>query len=151
MTFKTEWNQLRADSARRQETHTRINHVDAGGPDSGTTADLSVSSDELGPIGNDAYNLYNQLKTDGRHAHDNSKTAAANLTDGGLDTGSALDHANQTWENQVNTLLQACALISDHLDYSLAAHAKDDKKVANSMPKVEGEYLTASKISRYFH
>ncbi|MEV0281541.1 hypothetical protein AB0I22_34865 [Streptomyces sp. NPDC050610] len=151
MTFRAEWDRLRAESTRQQETHTRINSTDGGGPSSATTADLHVNSDELGPIGHDAYGLYNQLRTDGRHAHDNSKAAAAHLTDGGLGTGSALDHVVHTWENQVNTLLQACALISDHLDYSIAAHANDEKKIASSMPKVEGEYLTASKISHYFH
>ncbi len=151
MTFKAEWDQLRAESARQQETHTYINSTDGGGRGSAATADLHVNSDELGPIGHDAYGLYNQLRTDGRHARDNSKTAAAHLTNEGLDTGSALNQVVHMWENQVNTLLQACALISDHLDYSIAAHANDDKKIASSMPKVEGEYLTASKISHYFH
>ncbi|MEU9096320.1 hypothetical protein [Streptomyces sp. NPDC048361] len=47
------------------------------------------------------------------------------------------------WQSQYMTLRDACAQISNHLDYSVAQHARDDAAVLGSLPPVSviSDYL----------
>ncbi|MET9426561.1 hypothetical protein [Streptomyces sp. NPDC003036] len=63
---------------------------------------------------------------------------------------------NTTWETQVKSLLQACAHISNHLDYTRASRKADDEWIGAQMrivgPVVPGDdgAVPASQISKYF-
>lgn len=158
MSFDKEWAQLRTESAQRQEAHTQINHLDDGTggrgapPSSGsTTPDLSVKSDELGAIGHDAFLLHDRIMSDGGWAELTTLQASLDLRHSNLGIGAALATADEVWQTKLGTLQEACAYISNHLDFSAKAHAKDDADIAHSLLGVEGERLTLSKINKYFH
>lgn len=106
------------------------------------SADLSVKQDHLGAIGHAAYALHGRLAKDGNHARTDSTEAASALRTHGFRTGAALATVQETWGVQLRTLLHAVAHISNHLDYSVASHAKDDAEISAS--------LSVSKISEYF-
>ncbi|MFE3602512.1 hypothetical protein ACFXP3_38690 [Streptomyces sp. NPDC059096] len=63
---------------------------------------------------------------------------------------------NKTWETQVKTLLQACAHISNHLDYTKKSNKAHDEWIDAQLrvigpvaPGGEGA-VSASKISQFF-
>lgn len=120
----------------------RLNRVDDGPTSSGAAADLSVKQDELGAVGHEAYGLYNRLANDGDQARASTFDAAIALTNDNFQTGSAMTKVHDTWGRQLKTLLDACANISNHLDYSAASHAKEEADIVAA--------LTASKINAYF-
>jgi hypothetical protein len=146
-----EWEQLKAEAAKKHAAHTELNQVmnTGGGGGSVSDADLVVHDDELGKLGHMAYELHGRLQKDGHHASASTHGAAAELSDDGLDTGKALSEVHDAWNTQVGTLLEACARISNHLDFSRAQHAKDDAKIATGMRDAAGHLMTVSRISDY--
>ncbi|UYQ62370.1 hypothetical protein [Streptomyces peucetius] len=106
-------------------------------------AELKVNTDELGAVGHDAYVLRGRLTRDGDHARASTFDAAIALTNGNFASGAELLKMHDRWNTQLRTLLDACAQISNHLDYSKAAHAKDDADIGGNLTAV-------SKISEYF-
>ncbi|MGW4781741.1 hypothetical protein ACWEPA_34460 [Streptomyces filamentosus] len=141
MAFEDEWAAAR-DAARNGGTGMRLNGLpnDQGRWSPG--ADLSVRQDHLGAIGHAAYGLHGRLAKDGNHARDDSSLAAGLLTAHHFHTGAVLANVVETWDLQLRTLLDAVGHISNHLDHSVASHAKDDVEVGTS--------LAVSKISEYF-
>ncbi|MFJ8752354.1 hypothetical protein ACIREO_23910 [Streptomyces sp. NPDC102441] len=138
MSFEEEWAGLKAEAAARMQ----LNSVPTRDPDaSSTDADLVVHDDELGKIGHFAYRLHNNLKADGKHARTTSR-AGTSLTSDGFEMGKALTSASTAWAEQVGTLLDACAHISNHLDYTKASKKKDDDWAAAQ--------VSVSKISDYY-
>ncbi|MFC0601810.1 hypothetical protein [Streptomyces palmae] len=136
MSFEDEWREaLRQSSA---TAGTRLDHVAEGGK-----ADLVVKRDDLGAIGHDAYRLHTAMTKNGRHAHSSTAAAATALTNRNFTCGAALTKVNRDWSTQLDTLKHACAQISNHLDYTQAAHAKDDQHIA-------GELTAVSKILKYW-
>ncbi|MFE1842541.1 hypothetical protein [Streptomyces sp. NPDC059515] len=135
MTFEKEWAELRAAAADR--TATQINSGPADGE-----YDLVVNRDDLGAIGNDAYDLLGRLTKEGDIARPATYDAATALTNGNFVSGSAVLKVHDRWQTHLKTLLDACARISNHLDFSKAQHAKDEAKV-------EGELLRISVLSEY--
>ncbi|MFF9321159.1 hypothetical protein ACF1BP_25060 [Streptomyces sp. NPDC014735] len=142
MTFDEEWAALRAESTQRVDT--RLNGVDdgKGGSSGAGAADLVVNQDNLGAIGNEAYGLHTRLSKDGDHARPSTFEASLALTNGNFSSGSALLKVHDQWNTQLRTLLNACAQISNHLDYSKAAHTKDDVQIA-------GDLISISKLNEY--
>ncbi|MEU8619202.1 hypothetical protein [Streptomyces sp. NPDC048623] len=142
MSFDEEWAAARSAAASRVSM--RLNRLSAepGGGGGGGGADLQVRQDHLGAIGHAAYQLRGRLVKDGNHARTDTTDAAAGLSVNGFRTGAALTTVQETWASQLGTLLDACAHISNHLDHSAAAHAKDDEDIAAA--------LTVSRISEYF-
>lgn len=138
MSFEEEWAAAHADA--RARIGMRVNGAPAGPGGSG--ADLRVRQDKLGEIGGAAYDLHRRLQTDGNHAKASTSEAATMMTTNNFQTGAALRTVHDTWDSQLRTLINACAHISNHLDYSAATHAKDDEEVKAS--------LSVSKISEYF-
>ncbi|RPK31939.1 hypothetical protein [Streptomyces sp. ADI93-02] len=139
MSFEEEWAGLKAEAAARMQLN--------GAPtrDPGTTptgADLVVHDDELGKIGHFAYRLHNNLKADGKHAQTTTRAAGTSLTADGFEMGKALTSASTAWAKQVGTLVNACAHISNHLDYTKASKKKDDDWAATQ--------VSATKISDYY-
>ncbi|KUJ70256.1 hypothetical protein ACZ90_04980 [Streptomyces albus subsp. albus] len=136
MSFENEWREALRQSA--TTAGTQLDHAGKGGE-----ADLVVKRDDLGAIGHDAYGLHGALSKNGRHAHSSTSTAATALAKHHFSCGTALTKVNQNWLTQLDTLKDACAQISNHLDYTKAAHAKDDQHI-------EGQLTSVSKILRYW-
>ncbi|MYR94240.1 MULTISPECIES: hypothetical protein [unclassified Streptomyces] len=139
MTFDEEWSELRAAAAER--TAMRINGVPSEGGGGGTP-DLVVNRDDLGAIGNDAYDLRTRLSKEGDHARPATFDAAIALTNGNFASGAAVLKVHDRWRAQLKTLLDSCAHISNHLDYTKAQHAKDEVKVV-------GDLTPISKLTEY--
>ncbi|MFB7917703.1 hypothetical protein [Streptomyces sp. NPDC056061] len=142
MAFDAEWAALRKESAQRVDM--RLNGVDdgAGGRSSSGKADLAVNQDNLGAIGHEAYGLHTRLSKEGDHARPSTFDAATALTNGNFSSGSALLKVHDRWNTHLRTLLDSCAQISNHLDYSKSAHAKDDAQIV-------GDLLAVSKLNEY--
>ncbi|MFE7514389.1 hypothetical protein ACFU8I_24640 [Streptomyces sp. NPDC057540] len=138
MSFEEEWASVR--SASTADVSTRLNQV-APEPGAGG-ADLGVDQDRLGAIGSAAYALHGRLAKDGNHARTSTTEAATRLKGHDFLTGSAMAAVQETWDSQLKTLLDACANISNHLDYSAASHAKEEQDIAAA--------LSASRIDQYF-
>ncbi|MEW1695496.1 hypothetical protein ACIQCR_14270 [Streptomyces sp. NPDC093249] len=141
MSFEEEWASVRTTST--ATVSMRLNQVppEPGGSGGGN-ADLGVDQDKLGAIGSAAYALHGRLAKDGNHARTNTAEAATGMSSHGFRTGSAMATVQETWSSQLNTLLDACANISNHLDYSAASHAKEEADIQAA--------LAASKINEYF-
>ncbi|WP_432150528.1 hypothetical protein [Streptomyces sp. bgisy029] len=137
MTFDEEWAELRTAAAERGAM--RINGVPAEG---GGAADLVVNRDDLGAIGNDAYALRTRLSKEGDHARPATFEAAIALTNGNFASGAAVLKVHDRWQTQLRTLLDSCAHISNHLDYTKAQHAKDEVKIV-------GDLTPISKLTEY--
>ncbi|MFI8321856.1 hypothetical protein [Streptomyces sp. NPDC085529] len=138
-----EWEQLKTGTAQRQETGVRLNGLDGNAGTTAGSGDLVVNRDDLGAIGHEAYLLYGRLSRDGDHARPATFDASIALTNGNFTSGSELLKVHDRWNSQLRTLLDACARISNHLDYTKSTHAKDDADIG-------GDLLSTSKINEYF-
>ncbi|MBO8186598.1 hypothetical protein [Streptomyces spirodelae] len=131
----------------------RLNHAlppdGANGKPVGGEGDLVVHDDELGALGNMSFELHSRLSSAGDRARQNTFDAAVQLFNDGLDAGSALTTLHDAWNTKLGTLKEACALISNHLDYSKAQHAKDEQDIVTSMKNAAGEDMTVSRIYDY--
>ncbi|WP_354607546.1 hypothetical protein, partial [Streptomyces panacea] len=112
---------------------------DSGGGAAG--GDLVVHDDQLGKLGNLAYELREAFRVDSDIARPHTFTASIDLFNDGLDMGSALTELHDAWNSQTATLKDACAHISNHLDFSRAQHSKDEVHIQTA--------LSASKINDY--
>ncbi|MFI1221727.1 MULTISPECIES: hypothetical protein [unclassified Streptomyces] len=141
MTFEKEWAELRSAAAERSAMQLNSAPAEGGGTTAGTP-DLVVNRDDLGAIGNDAYELRTKLSKDGDHARPATFDAAIALTNGNFASGAAVLKVHDFWQTHLKTLLDSCAHISNHLDYTKALHAKDDVKIG-------GDLTSISKLSEY--
>ncbi|GAA2798588.1 hypothetical protein [Streptomyces showdoensis] len=137
MSFDHEWASARSTAG--PPVSMRLDQA-AAGPGGGK-ADLSVDQDRLGAIGSAAYALHGRLVKDGNHARTQTTEAATGLKTNGFRTGSAMAEVHETWSSQLGTLLDACANISNHLDYSAASHAREEADIKAA--------LAASRINEY--
>ncbi|MFH8754805.1 hypothetical protein [Streptomyces atroolivaceus] len=137
MTFEQEWAELRAAAAQRSAM--QINSVPAAG---GGGGDLVVNRDDLGAIGSDAYDLRVRLSKEGDLARPSTFDAAIALTNGNFASGAAVLKVHDFWQTHLRTLLDSCAHISNHLDYTKAQHAKDEVKIV-------GDLAPISKLTEY--
>ncbi|MEU8965361.1 hypothetical protein AB0C89_27125 [Streptomyces sp. NPDC048491] len=99
-------------------------------------SDLVAHTDDLGVVGGDAHKLYDALRVDGDHARQSTFEAARALSADNFSSGAALMRVHDRWQSQFATLKDACAQISNHLDYSVAQHARDDAAVLGSLAPV---------------
>ncbi|WP_406366987.1 hypothetical protein [Streptomyces sp. NBC_01546] len=139
MSFDEEWSAARATAAANVSMRLNQVPVDPGGGGGG--GDLDLNQDHIGAIGSEAYKLHTRLQTDGKHAATATAEAAGALTKENFASGAALLKANTLWESQVKTLVSACAIISNGLNYSLSSHAKDEQQLQAD--------FTASAINSY--
>ncbi|MFI2645970.1 hypothetical protein [Streptomyces sp. NPDC018610] len=152
-----EWDRLKAQAAERQSTGMRLNHVDPGGG-SGASGDLVAHADDLGAVGHEAWILFDELKREadiagagsGKGDAGSTTQAAATLKSHGFATGGALETTVSVWTSQVDSVLQACAHISNHLDYSKKRHASDDAQIAAVLRGRDGSAVSVSALNDYF-
>jgi hypothetical protein len=147
MSFEQEWAQHRAAAADNQSTHMQLNQLPASPGGSGADGDLTVHDDELGKLGNMAHDLRAQLSTAADHPRPATFDASVELSNDGLDMGSALTALHDAWNTQLATLKEACAHISNHLDFTRAAHKNDEAKIVTEMKNAGGETMTVSRIN----
>ena len=126
-----------------------LQDTNSGGGGTGGDGDLVVHDDELGKLGNMAYDLHSRLQVDGDHARPSTFDASVELSNDGLDMGKALAELHDAWNTQVGTLKEACAHISNHLDFTRSQHAKDDAHIATGMHDAAGHLMNVSRISDY--
>ncbi|MFH9138885.1 hypothetical protein [Streptomyces sp. NPDC017524] len=151
MSFEEEWGALKAAAAMR------LNQVGgAGGSGPKGSADFVVKDDELGSIGHAAFDLFNGLEPAGKHAKAASDTAGKSLKGDGFETGTAFTEVIGTWEKQVKSLLQACAHISNHLDYTKKSRKSDDEwletqlRIVGPVAPDADASVSASQLNKYF-
>lgn len=154
-----EWEQLKADAAGRGSTGMRLNQLPADRGGGGSGGDLVVNQDDLGAVGHDAHKLYADLQAGAdiagaganKEGSGSSSQAAAALKSNNFVSGGALETTVDIWTSQLKTVLQACAHISNHLDFSKKLHAEDDTKIGAVVLGSGGSALPVSEISKYFH
>lgn len=150
MSFEEEWEEIKQKSSQQRSEQMKLAGLDGEGGFQ-SPSDLVVHDDELGAVGSDAYKLFQQLSQDGRHASESSAEAAKVLADQNLDLGRALSSTVKTWSTQVKTLMEACRHISNHLDYTVKSHQKNEEKIATDMENKKGFPMTISRINDYFN
>ncbi|MEU9921794.1 hypothetical protein AB0H51_10940 [Streptomyces griseoluteus] len=134
MAFEQEWAEIRAAASKR--TAVQLNSVPAEGGGGGGGYDLVVNRDDLGAIGSDAYDLLGRMGKEGDIARASTFDAATALTNGNFASGAAVLKVHDFWQTHLKTLLDACAQISNHLDYSKARHAKDEVKIVGDLAQI---------------
>ncbi|MGW0734191.1 hypothetical protein [Streptomyces sp. NPDC002851] len=136
-----EWEQLKAEASRNQSAHMQIN---GGHPSTGNKGgDLKANQKELAAVGDSAYKLFDTLGRYGRDAWSSSQTAAKDLTSQGFALGGAIRHVQARWEKQLQSLLDACAHISNHMDFTKKAHRGTEEYVSDTLSSI-------SKLDRSF-
>ncbi|MER6344197.1 hypothetical protein ACWC10_07310 [Streptomyces sp. NPDC001595] len=137
-----EWEQLKTQAAERQSTQMQLNQLDpgdgspghAGGPSS--FGDLKVANASLTKISKSAHSLYNALWDKARVAVPTSDSAAADLSKQGFALGAGLQHVSNRWEEQLKSLMDACAQITNHLQVTKKIHSGDDNYIVRQMSSI---------------
>lgn len=153
-----EWEELKGQAADRRSTHMQVNQAPAQGPGADGKPDLVVQQDDLGAVGHDAFVLHGDLvkKVDIAGAGMNSDhagsthQAASALSKSHFTMGDELMTTLTVWESQVKAVRQACAHISNHLDFSKKRHADDDAGIAAVITGRNGSGMPASELGKYF-
>ncbi|MER6189123.1 hypothetical protein [Streptomyces cyaneofuscatus] len=127
---RDEWEQLKSQAAMQ------LNQVPDEGGGAASGGDLKVSQKDLAAVGDSAFKLFERLGKDGRDAWSASQTAAKDLTTQGFELGGGLDHVQKRWEKQLTSLLDACAHISNHMDYTKNAHAGDEYHIYSTVSSI---------------
>ncbi|MFF8877803.1 hypothetical protein [Streptomyces flaveolus] len=133
-----EWEQLKQEVAQRQATHMQLNQVPADGGGGGGTPQgvLTVDQQDLAAIGNKAFDLWDSLGNHGRDAWSSSQSAASDLKTQGFAVGGALDHVQERWEKQLTSLLDACAHISNHLEFTKKVHRGNEHFISGRLSSI---------------
>lgn len=149
-----EWERAKAAASEGQAARMQLNQAGPGGTGG---LDLVVYQDDLGAVGHEAFVLHGELKKRAdiagagvdKNGSGTSMRAAAELKSRGLGLGSELELTVEVWTSQVKHVLQACAHISNHLDYSKKLYAREDAKIAAEVRSRTGT-LPVSVLNGYF-
>lgn len=140
-----EWDQMKTEALESQQagsTHMQLNQYpgDSGpGPvptTPGSTGDLNVNQQELSKIGSHAHTLYDQLWDQARLDRTSVDKAASDLASQGFALGSGLQHVSNRWSAQLNTVLDACAHISNHMQVTKKIHNGDEAYIQRQMSSI---------------
>jgi hypothetical protein len=135
-----EWEQLKSEATQKQSAHMQLNQLapSGGGGGGGESAwgDLTVSQKDLAAVGSAAQDLFDDFGQYRDYARVASMTAAGGLKDEGFALGGALDHVAERWGDQVQSLLDACAHISNHLRFTKNQHAADESHIAGTLSSI---------------
>ncbi|WP_323181589.1 hypothetical protein [Streptomyces sp. NBC_00572] len=118
---------------------------------------LVVAQDDLGAVGHEAYLLHEQLREEpdiagvgsDKSGEGATVQAANELSLRHMTMGNELLTTLSVWDSQVKTVLQMCAHISNHLDYSKRSYAENDKRIEDSLRHRDGTAVSVSEISTY--
>ncbi|MER5693816.1 hypothetical protein ACWDBO_20020 [Streptomyces mirabilis] len=135
-----EWEQLKSEAAKKQSAHMQLNQLapsgGGGGGDKSAWGDLTVSQKDLASIGSAAHDLFDDFGRYSDHARLSSMAAAGGLKSEGFALGGALDHVAEHWVDQVQSLRDACAHISNHLRFTKNQHTADESYVASTLSSI---------------
>jgi hypothetical protein len=133
-----EWEHLKREAADRRSTGMQLNQLpaDGGGGGAQPGGDLMVNQQDLAAIGDKAFDLWDALGNHGRDAWSSSQSAASDLKGQGFSLGDGLDHVQERWERQLTTLLDACAHISNHLEFTKRVHRGDEHYIAGQLSSI---------------
>ncbi|WP_367320469.1 hypothetical protein [Streptomyces sp. HUAS ZL42] len=151
-----EWEQLKSEAGDGHATQMRLNQLPAEGGGGG--GDLVAYQDDLGAVGHDAYLLYDDISkgadiaTAGaaKDGVGSTSQAAAGLKSHNFAMGGALEKTVEVWSSQLKSVLQACAHISNHLNYSQKRHAEDDAQISTVLRASDGSTVSVSQLDKYF-
>jgi hypothetical protein len=146
VSFEDEWNALKGEVRQQGPVSTRLNGLPPGEGGGGSSPELLVVHDDLGRVGHEAFVLHGRLVKDG-DIGEASFSASTSLVGHGFVFGTELGTAAEFWNSKLKTLLQACAHISNHLDYSSKSQMKEDVEIAASLGRRDGTALPVSKIN----
>ncbi|WP_030681972.1 hypothetical protein [Streptomyces cellulosae] len=137
-----EWEQLKSQAAHGESARMQLNQLEPGGggghtSDPGSYGDLKVSQSGLSNIGKKAFDLYDDLWNKGRRAVPTSETAAGTLSKDGFALGGGLKHVATRWDEQLASLRDACAHISNHMTVTKKLHADDDHYIRRQMSSID--------------
>lgn len=137
-----EWEQLKSQAAERQSAHMQLNQVDPGTgggapPDPDSYGDLRVAEADLAKIGDHAFKLYDRMWKDARIAVPSSDKAASDLTGQGFSLGAALQHVSLRWDEQLRSVLDACAHIANHMQVTKKLHDDDEHYIRRQMSSID--------------
>lgn len=149
-----EWEKAKAATSEGRAARTQLNQAAPGGAGD---SDLVVHQDDLGAVGHEAFILHGELKKKAdiagtgadKSGSGSTMQAAAALKSHNLGLGSALESTVEIWTSQAKHVLQACAHISNHLDFTKKLHARDDAAIAADIPGRVGP-LPVSALNDYF-
>ncbi|MCQ0022352.1 hypothetical protein M4914_04860 [Streptomyces somaliensis DSM 40738] len=131
-----EWEQLKAE-ARAGSEKMRLNALEPQPSGGGEEGDLKVNQQDLAAVGNSAFRLFEDLGKHGRGAATSTREAAKDLTTQEFELGAALSTVEKRWDKQLRSLLDACAHISNHMDFTRNAHAGDEYFIASTLSSIE--------------
>ncbi|MEU9847459.1 hypothetical protein [Streptomyces sp. NPDC047985] len=159
MTFEDDWSRIKLQVQERHSENMRLNSAGStpAGSGAGGEADLVVHQDDLGAVGNEAFRIHGELRKRSDIAGagmdkgeaGTTAQAAAELQARNFSAGAELYTTLEAWTSQVKTVLQMCAHISNHLDYSKKAHAKDESEIAASLRQRDGSAVPVSELMKY--
>jgi hypothetical protein len=149
-----EWERAKAAASEGQAARMQLNQA---GPASAGDSDLVVHQDDLGAVGHEAFILHGELKKKAdvagagldKNGSGSTMQAATALKSHNLALGSELESTVEIWTSQVKHVLQACAHISNHLDYSKKLRAQEDARIAAEIRGRTGS-LPVSALNDYF-
>ncbi|WP_369147779.1 hypothetical protein [Streptomyces sp. R44] len=118
---------------------------------------LVVTQDDLGAVGHEAYLLHERLREGAdiagagsdRSGAGSTAQAARELSSRHMTMGGELLTTLSVWDSQVKTVLQMCAHLSNHLDYSKRSYAQNDRHIEDSLRHRDGTAVPVSEISTY--
>ncbi|ANW20540.1 hypothetical protein [Streptomyces clavuligerus] len=135
-----EWERLKAEAVERRTTGMRLNEAADPGGGGGDplvhVGDLRVDQKDLAAIGDAAFGLHQRLARDGRLAASSGSRAANDLSGQGFALGGALRTVTDRWEEQLTSLRDACAKISNHMEFSNQQHRGDDEFIKRHMSTI---------------
>ncbi|WP_405619839.1 hypothetical protein [Streptomyces sp. NBC_00076] len=137
------WDEWEALKAKHEPTNMQLNGVPDGDGTYGPyvvpsqTGDLKVGHGDLAKIGKSAHELYNQLWDKARVSISSSDSAASNLSKQGFALGSGLQHVSNRWDEQLKSLMDACAQISNHMQTTKKVHAGDEHYIQRQMSSID--------------
>ncbi|MFF3399337.1 hypothetical protein ACFYW6_12530 [Streptomyces sp. NPDC002659] len=154
-----EWEQIKSAVSGQPSTGMQLNQLPAEpGAGGGSGGDFVAHQDDLGAVGHEAFILHDLLGKQAdiagagmdKDGAGSTMQAAASLKIHNFALGAMLETTVTMWDGQMKSLLQACAHISNHLDYSKALHANDDAQIAASVRQRNGAAVPVSRLSEYF-
>ncbi|MFH8613456.1 hypothetical protein ACH4E8_00065 [Streptomyces sp. NPDC017979] len=134
-----EWDQLKATAADRGNQQMQLNGLPPGegGGSSGGQGVLRASQTDLAAVGDHAFKLYDRLWPEARTPIARSTGRAADdLVAKSFALGGALRHVAARWDKQLGTLMDACAHISNHMDFTKKTHKDDDEHIKRNMSSI---------------
>lgn len=131
-----EWERLKADADSGGSSRMQLNGVPSGKGGDGQQGDLKVDQQDLAAVGDSAFKLFTDLGRSGRDAWSSSQSAAKDLKTQEFELGGALDTVQERWEKSLTSLLDACAHISNHMDFTKKAHAGDEYHIASTASSI---------------